>query len=313
MAALTRRNVSRGGQGDFPQARIGNGVVEAQVALPAAGGRAYYAGGRFESAGFVLRFGRGGHNCFGANHPPGRRNPRRHDHVGGQAEEFAAPLVCAADGKWGEPFIKIGNGLYANATGEPPRFWLDYPALELFPWEAQVAPDGVSLTQRVADVDGYGYVYRKQVRLLPGRAALEIVYSLRNVGRRPLATRQYAHNFLALDGGDVRDFVLVFACPPSIERATHAAYALEGRVFVPRSRKVNFVRFQHRVAARDNAVTVLDRRTGRGVVVEEDYPTDDSSLFVGPTCVCPESNRAVFLPPGKSAAWRRRYIDVAPW
>ena len=164
----------------------------------------------------------------------------------------------------------------------------------------------------MADVDCYGYVYRKELRLPPGRAALEIVYSLRNVGRRPFATRQYAHNFLALDGGDVRDFVLVFGCPPSIEHATHGAYALEGRVFVPRSRKVNFVRFNHKVAARDNAVTVLDRRIGRGVVVEEDYPTDDSSLFVGATCVCPESNRALSLSPGKSAVWKRRYVEIPP-
>src|SRR4030095_16117869 len=43
------------------------------------------------------------------------------------------------------------------------------------------------------------YVYRKTIALLPGQPVMTIAHSLRNVGKRPIETEQYNHNFFVLD------------------------------------------------------------------------------------------------------------------
>src|SRR5205807_7712685 len=47
---------------------------------------------------------------------------------------------------------------------------------------------------------GYGYSYRKTVRLMNGRPEMVLEHSLRNTGTRAIRTSVYNHNFLVLDG-----------------------------------------------------------------------------------------------------------------
>lgn len=46
---------------------------------------------------------------------------------------------------------------------------------------------------------GYGYVYRKTIRLAKNSPEMVIDHSLKNIGRLPIQTNVYDHNFLVLD------------------------------------------------------------------------------------------------------------------
>src|SRR5439155_26740316 len=60
--------------------------------------------------------------------------------------------------------------------------------------------DSVRFTQELTDPSsGYGYIYRKTVRLVEGKPEMVLEHSLRNTGRRTIQSAVYNHNFLVLD------------------------------------------------------------------------------------------------------------------
>src|SRR5262249_52785673 len=61
--------------------------------------------------------------------------------------------------------------------------------------------DSISFTQVVNDKSsGYGYVYRKTLRLVNGKPEMTLEHSLKNTGAHAIDTNVYNHNFLVLDG-----------------------------------------------------------------------------------------------------------------
>src|SRR5205085_12338390 len=47
---------------------------------------------------------------------------------------------------------------------------------------------------------GYGYEYRKTLRLVNGKSEMELAHRLKNIGKNAIETQVYNHNFLVVDG-----------------------------------------------------------------------------------------------------------------
>ena len=111
-----------------------------------------------------------GHEFIGKWHDV--TDPTIHDAVTGPAEEF-----LTGDSSWGyddtkpgEEFPRIGVGALRKPNGESVyrRYGL-YEIVDPGKWHVTARKDRVEFTHtlRIAS-SGYGYVYRKIVRLLPG-------------------------------------------------------------------------------------------------------------------------------------------------
>jgi len=80
-------------------------------------------------------------------------------------------------------------------------------------WTVGKSRDSIDFTQELTDfVSGYGYIYRKTLRLVKGKPEMVLEHSLKNTGSRPIRTTVYNHNFLVLDNQ-----------PPGAPLAIHGA------------------------------------------------------------------------------------------
>src|SRR5262249_64321 len=68
-------------------------------------------------------------------------------------------------------------------------------------WTNRIARDSAEFIQQVNDpASGYGYEYRKTVRLVGHGPEMEIAHVFRNTGKKAISSRVYNHNFLVIDG-----------------------------------------------------------------------------------------------------------------
>ena len=83
--------------------------------------------------------------------------------------------------------------------------------------EEEAGTSGVEFVQELKDTaDGYAYMYRKLIRLVPGKPQMVIEHSLKNTGTKQIQSTVYNHNFFVLDGeGPTQD--LSITVPFAIE------------------------------------------------------------------------------------------------
>ena len=98
----------------------------------------------------------------------------------------------------GESFPKLGIGLLHKPDQAPYQFNRDYEIASLFPVKIDQAADWVSF--RVEPVDCNGYAARTTKTIRAEANCLEISERLENVGSKAIATQEYYHNFIALNG-----------------------------------------------------------------------------------------------------------------
>jgi hypothetical protein len=180
---------------DPPTASITNGVVRAKLNLPDEQ-NGYYQAARFDWSGSVLSLETGGHSYFGQWFP--KWDPKVHDSITGPVEDYA-PLGYT-EGKVGDTFVKIGDGVLKKIDDQPYRFSTAYEWVDHGKWSVKTGADYVEFRHEVSDPkSGYGYVYTKTVRLTPGKPQMTIEHNIKNTGTKPIATNVYNHGFFMLD------------------------------------------------------------------------------------------------------------------
>ena len=114
------------------------------------------------------------------------------------------------EAKPGEWFPKLGVGLLRRESEAPYQFMKVY---EVRPYRIDVEQtDASSVTFTVHPEECLGYAVRYRKRLTAEQGTLRVDYELVNRGARPVATNEYAHNFVCLDGKTVGpDYMLAFA------------------------------------------------------------------------------------------------------
>ncbi|MDO8686112.1 MAG: hypothetical protein Q7J78_05515 [Clostridiales bacterium] len=99
------------------------------------------------------------------------------------------------DAKQGDQFPKLGIGLLTR-TDESYIFSHNY-LIEPFPFEIIRGADYVKFVVMPIECRGYAAKYEKTITI--NENCLEMHYSIENVGRRPIITSEYCHNFIGID------------------------------------------------------------------------------------------------------------------
>jgi hypothetical protein len=307
---------------DFPRAEIANGEIRAQVCLPDAK-TGYYRGTRFDWSGVIYSLQYEGHDYYGPWFD--RMDPKVRDFVYEGAEIVAGP--CSAitgpadefaplgwdDAKPGGVFIKIGVGaLRKPGDGRYDNYRL-YEIADGGKWTVRKRRDSIEFIQELSS-SGYGYIYRKTVRLAQGRPEMALEHSLKNTGTRVIETSVYNHNFLVLDrqptGPDFAiavPFRIETRRPPAKElaeiRGNRIVYlkALEERdaVAVPVQ--------GFRGLPEDSEIRIENTRMGAGVKISADRPLSKLSLWSIRTVIAMEPFVDVRIEPGREFSWKSTY------
>ena len=211
---------------DYPQVRLTNGKVSAIVAVPN-GQSGFYKGTRFDWSGIITSLETNGHLYFAPffeKFDPGIKDvdfkgtvlAGPASAVSGPVEEFA-PLGYA-DAKTGGTFVKIGVGVLRKPEEQRYDHYEMYAIVDGGKRSVKESKNEVSLTQEVRDpASGYGYLYTKTVRLVPGQSRLELVHSLKNIGEKKIAGNVYDHNFFVIDHQPIGpDISLKFGFTPKL-------------------------------------------------------------------------------------------------
>jgi len=295
----------------FPQAEITNGSVRATLYLPDTE-KGYYRATRFDWAGVIAALTYRGHSYFGQWFD--QYDPQIHDAISGPVEEFLSERAWA-DTKPGEPFMKIGVGFIRKPSAAAYQFSKTYDFIDAGRWTVKTQPDQVEFTQELSDeASGYGYVYKKTVRLAKDKPDLVLEHSLKNTGQKTIETSVYDHNFFVIDEQ-----------PPGPDFTVRFPFTLEPRdadlknIAELRGDVVAFIRvlkkgenvYTHLVGfgddPKDYNIRVENSKTGAGVRVTADQPLSALVFWASSTTLCPEAFIKMSIEPGDEFKWQITY------
>ncbi|MEO7272835.1 MAG: hypothetical protein ABIX28_00885 [Vicinamibacterales bacterium] len=295
----------------FPKAELATSSIRATVTLPdvKAG---YYQGTRFDWSGSILSLKWGGHEYFGQWFE--KYDPKIHDAITGPVEEFLTDDAGLgyAEAKPGEVFVRIGVGAVRKPAEPAYRRFETYEVVDHGKWSTKTSHDRIDFTHHLGEANGYGYLYRKTLRLSGNTLVIE--HRLENTGRKPIVTSVYDHNFFTLDGQTTGpDAVVQFT---SFD--PKAARPLNG-LAETRGREIRFLKpFEAKETvftevsgfgstARDYDFRIENRKTGAGVHVTSDQPLAKLLFWSAWKTVCPEPYIDMRIEPGKAFTWTITY------
>jgi hypothetical protein len=312
-------------QAQYPEAQISNGQIKARVYLPDAQ-KGFYRSTRFDWSGAIPSLEYQGHQYYGPwftkSDPPVRDFIYKDSDivVGAQSamvgpvEEFRTALGYTT-AKAGGTFVKIGVGVLKKNDDSRYSGYAEYPIVDSGKWSVEKTADAVTSTQEVNDpASGYGYQYRKTVRLTPGKPELVIEHSLKNIGKLPIQTRQYNHNFLVLDKAPTGpDFVITTPYQIKAQTPPDAKLAeIRGNQIVYTKTLENQDRVTCGVAGfgtdpKDYDFKIESKRLGAGVRVTSDRPVANASLWSIRSVIAIEPDVDVNPEPGATVTWKYVY------
>lgn len=308
----------------LPHTEISNGQVRARIYLPDAK-NGFYLGTRFDWSGVIYSLQAHGHDYYGPWFD--RTDPNVHDFVYEGSHIVAGP--CSAitgpvnefkplgfdEAKPGGHFVKIGVGALRRPDQSKYDNYRLYAVADGGKWTVQRGPTSVEFTQQLNDKDsGYGYVYRKTLRLIAGQSQMALEHSLTNTGTRAIHTDVFNHNFLVLDkqppGPDFTisvPFSIRSEKPPHKElaeiRGKQIVYlkALEGHDVVATPLE------GFGESAKDNEIRIENSRLGAGIRIVADRPLLRESLWSIRTVLAMEPFVAISVEPGQTFTWKSSY------
>jgi hypothetical protein len=310
-----------GFENKFPEAKISNGIIKAKIYLPDAQ-KGYYRSTRFDWSGAVYSLQYKDHEFYGPWFD--RIDPKviNWEHQGteivsgpcsalyGPVDEFQTVLGWN-ESKPGGTFIKIGVGILRRGEGNYNRFQ-PYEVLNSGKWTVSKGKNSIEFTQELTDpVSGYGYVYRKVVRLVKDKPEMVIEHSLKNTGRLAIQSSVYNHNFVVLDKqAPGPDFA--FKVPYQIQPGRPADKVLaevRGNEVVYLKQlsgtdeaAVQLQGFGNKVE--DTEIIIENKKVGAGLRITGDKPLIRSFLWSIRTVLAVEPYIAIDIPPGADFTWK---------
>ncbi|GAB4046571.1 hypothetical protein [Spirosoma litoris] len=294
---------------DIPETEISNGLIHAQLYLPD-GQNGYYRGTRFDWSGVVASLDYKGHTYHGKWFDT--YNPTTHDAIMGPVEEFG-PLGYAI-AKPGGTFIKIGIGSLIRPDEKSYNSFKFYTIANPGQWTIKKKADQVQFRHILTD-SAYAYEYQKTLKLLKGKPELVITHSLKNMGRLPIETSVYNHNFFVIDQQSTGPAYSVTL--PATSLSTEGGKGLDDLVKLQN----NQLGYLRELGKREQAyfpnltngksvsydLTVENTKTGAGVHVTGDRQIDRLVYWSSSTTVCPEPYINLNVEPGKTITWQITY------
>lgn len=312
---------------DPPQAAITNGQIRLRLYLPDAK-NGYYRGTRFDWSGVIASLEYKGHAYYGPWFD--RVDPSVHDYryagaeivastcsgATGPVEEFQTNGTALGwdEARVGRTFIKIGVGVLRKDKGNY-DYVKQYEIVDPGEWTVKQHRGSVEFTQKLNDPSsGYGYSYRKTVRLIEGKPEMVLEHSLKNTGHRTIRSTVYNHNFLVLDkqppGPDFTitvPFPIRSSSPPSRElaeiRGNQIVYlkVLKGEDLV----ETPVEGFGD--SPKGNEIRIQNRRVGAGMTISGDHPLSHVNLWSIRTVLAMEPFIEMSIDPGEEFTWKMSY------
>lgn len=307
-----------------PAAELSNGPIRAKVSLPdAASG--FYRGTRFDWSGVVSSLRYQGHEFYSQWFH--RTDPKVHDFiydgpdiVAGPCTAITGPVDEFGQVGWeqarpGGTFLKIGVGVLRKpAEGGYDAFHL-YEIADGGRWTVTPRGDSIEFLQSVLDASsGYGYEYRKAVRLSPGKPEMALEHRLKNTGRRAIRTNVYNHNFLALDSQPTGpSFVITVPFSIRTDRPP------DGRLAEVKENRIAYIRkLEGRdvvstpiegfsANSKDHDIRIENAKLGAGMRIRADRPLQREALWSIRSVLAVEPFIAIEVEPGKEFAWTTTY------
>jgi len=308
-----------------PVAEISNGRISATVYLPDPI-RGFYQGTRFDWSGVVRSLEANGHSYYGPWFTKRSETVRDFIYDGedivagpcsstmGPSDEFFRPLGYET-AKAGGTFVKIGVGTLKRTDEKAYDAFRLYPIADHGKWSVKHKGDSIEILQILSDgSSGYGYEYRKTLRLVKGKSEMELAHSLKNIGKNAIETQVYNHNFLVIDGKGPQagtTVMLPFAVSTGRKPNPDLA-AIEGNQVVYKKSLagedvVFFPITGFGDTASDHEIRVENRAVKAGMSMRGDKPLKSVSLWSIRSNVSVEPFVAVSVAPGKEFRWTSSY------
>jgi len=308
--------------------QIGNGLIQATIHTPdpVSG---FYRGTRFDWSGIIGSLTYDGHNYYGPWFT--KTDPAVEDFtydgpdivvgpasaVTGPAEEFLTndEALGFSEASPGGTFLKIGVGVLRKPNDAKYSIFGRYDIVDRGKWSVRAKPDSVEFTQRVSDPSsGYGYLYRKIVRLVPGKPQMIIEHHLTNIGKRSIATSVYCHNFLVLDNQTISpDFTvtLPFEIRPA-KPVNSALGAVDGKTIHYVKTLVGRDLFGVNIegfgkTSKDYEITIENAHLGAGMRITGNHPLESEELWSIRSTLAMEPFIHMSIEPGTSVTWSYTY------
>ena len=313
---------------DSPSVRISNGQIKAQVYLPDAK-NGFYRSTRFDWSGVIGNLEYKGHRFYGPWFH--KIDPAvydfNYDDMGvvsapftamvGPGEEFntAGKALGFDEAKAGGTFIKIGVGVLRKPDDSKFDHSKTYEIVDGGKWTVKKTRDSVEFTQELSDpATGYGYLYQKTIRLIPGKPEMVLEHTLKNTGRKPIESTVYDHNFWTLDKlPPGPGLVIKFPFQIQATRPPNKDFAeIRGNQFVYTRELANKDRVTASFrgfgdTASDYDIRVENLKVGAGVRIRGDRPLSNVVLWSIRTVMAVEPYIAMSIEPGSEFTWKLTY------
>jgi hypothetical protein len=316
-------------QATAPTINIGNDILHVAVYPPNAT-TGFYRGTRFDWSGVIGSLKFAGHDYYGPWFS--KTDPTVIDFVRrgsdivagpcsaitGPAEEFLSTGKALGydEAPAGGTFIKIGVGVLRKPDTGPYNSFRLYQIIDPGKREIRSTQSSVEFIHEVFDPSsGYGYKYRKTIRLVPGKPEMVIEHTLTNTGKRPLETSVYDHNFLVLDkqsiGPDFR-VTVPFKIHPMQPIKPDAAAKVQGNQIVytrelqfNQGFAMNFDGFGP--TSHDYNIKVENTKVGAGMSVISNRPLESIEIWSIRSVLAVEPYVHMSIKPNESFSWHYVY------
>jgi hypothetical protein len=300
----------------FPSVELSNGIIKMSVYLPDPE-KGYYRGRRFDWSGVISQVEYKGHTYFGEW--KNTHEPNNNDDIVGPVEEFRTGSFDVPgalgynEAKLGEPFIKIGIGLLEKIEEPAYNYGLAYKIIEPGKWKVSFGKDWIEFQQDFPGTNGWSYIYTKKITLSKDKPDFTIAHSLKNTGTKPIETSQYNHNFFIIDNTPIgTDYMLNFPFDVKMRRDLKGAMEAKGGEFYFNRNLVENESLFTEIDGfsndpKDYDITILNKKTGAGVIIKGDKPLVHVNFWTMKLTVCPEPFVSVDLALNEQKDWSITY------
>ncbi|MEF2966881.1 hypothetical protein V3851_13645 [Paenibacillus sp. M1] len=290
---------------------MGYQLKNEKLAVHIAGVGEQYRGARFDWSGFITEVTllEGKHSfCVPESPVPGKGTGGA-----GLCSEFGIDKPPGfSETPVGGQFPKLGVGLLTRLTDCEYRFFEEYP---VSPFEVEVEEASLNLVRfRVQPEDCRGYAVRQFKTVAIEGDRLTVRYELHNVGKEPIYTEEYCHNFFGIDHRPVGpEYILKFPFEPApwADREETMAGLVFGAGEVRWSRTPDKP-FYFRLPGFDGRRNpwmweLLHLPSGAGVRELSQFPVSSAAVWGEGHVISPEMFIEVNLAPGERKTWERVY------
>lgn len=312
-----------------PQAEISNNLIKMRLYLPDRK-QGFYLGTRFDWSGVIGSLVYKGHNYYGPWFT--KSDPSVHDFIfdgadivagscgtiTGPVEEFSTngKALGYDQAPAGGTFVKIGVGVLRKpddgSAYDPYRL---YKIVDPGSWKVRTTGDSIEFIHSLVDpTSDYVYHYEKTIRLVAGRPEMVMEHRLKNMGKRPLTTSVYNHNFLVLDGQTTGpDFDLKMPFEIKATPALNSALAeVRGKQIVFKKalqdRDVLYTPFQgFGTTAADYQFTIENKKVRAGITITGDRPLSKAAVWSIRSVLSIEPFVTMTIDPDREFSWKYTY------